>query len=60
MSHPIVACAADICASLKGVASVNPTFMSTEDKATALRELVRAEGQLAELRLRILASRPRR
>ncbi len=55
MTHPIVACAADIRASLKGVASVNPTFMSTQDKATALTDLVRAEGQLAELRLRILA-----
>ena len=55
MTHPIVACAADIRASLKGVASVNPTFMSTDDKATALGELVRAEAQLVELRLRVLA-----
>ena len=55
MIHPIVACAADIRASLKGVASVNPTFMSTDDKATALGELVRAEAQLVELRLRVLA-----
>ena len=55
MTHPIVACATDIRASLKGVASVNPTFMSTEDKAAALGELVRAEAQLVELRLRVLA-----
>ena len=55
MIHPIVACAADIRASLKGVASVNPTFMSTDDKAIALGELVRAEAQLVELRLRVLA-----
>ena len=55
MTHPIVACASDIRASLKGVASVNPTFMTTDDKATALAELVRAEAQLAELRLRVLA-----
>ncbi|MCY7402404.1 MAG: HNH endonuclease [Nocardioides sp.] len=55
MTHPIVACASDISASLKAVSSVNPTFMTTDDKATALCELVRAEGQLAELRLRILA-----
>ena len=55
MTHPIVACAADIRASLKAVASVNPTFMTCDDKATALTELVRAEGQLAELRLRVLA-----
>lgn len=54
MTHPIVACAADIAASLKGVGCVNPTFMTTADKATALVGLVRVEGQLAELRLRIL------
>jgi len=40
---------------LKSVATVNPTFMSTDDKAAALVGLGRAEGQLAELRLRILA-----
>ena len=55
MTHPIVACASDIRASLKGVASVNPTFMTTDDKAVALGELVRAEAQLVELRLRVLA-----
>ena len=55
MTHPIVACAADIRASLKGVATVNPTFMTCDDKAPALTELVRAEGQLVELRLRVLA-----
>ena len=55
MTHPIVLCASDIRASLKGVASVNPTFMTTDDKATALAELVRAEAQLVELRLRVLA-----
>ena len=53
--HPIVAAASDIRALLKSVAGVNPTFMSIDDKATALCELVRAEGQLAELRLRVLA-----
>ena len=55
VSHPIVAMASDIRPLLKGVAGVNPTFMSTDEKATALCELVRAEGQLAELRLRVLA-----
>jgi hypothetical protein len=53
--HPIVAAASDIRSLLKGVAGVNPTFMTTDEKATALGELVRAEGQLAELRLRVLA-----
>ena len=54
-THPIVAAASDVRSSLKAVADVNPTFMSTADKATALTELVRAEAQVAELRLRILA-----
>ena len=53
--HPIVAVASDIRSLLKGVAGVNPTFMSTDDKAMALTELVRASGQLDELRLRVLA-----
>src|SRR5215216_6468381 len=55
VSHPIVAAVSDVRTSLKSVAGVNPTFMSTDDKAVALTELVRAEGQLAELRLRLLA-----
>lgn len=52
--HPIVAAATDVRSTLKTVADVNPTFMTTADKAAALTELVRAESQLAELRLRIL------
>ena len=55
MTHPILAAVADIRASLKSAADANPTFMPTDDKALALSEVVRAEGQLAELRLRILA-----
>ena len=55
MTHPIVACATDLSGLLKGVAGVNPTFMSTEDKAAALRGLARVEAQVAELRLRVLA-----
>ncbi len=56
MSHPIITATANIRALLKGVAHANPTFMTTAQKATALRELVRAEAQLAELRLRVLAN----
>lgn len=55
MTHPIIAAASDVRSALKVVGDVNPTFMSTEEKAVALRELVAAEAQLAELRLRILA-----
>lgn len=54
MTHPIVACASDMSGLLKAVADVNPTFMSTEDKASALKGLARVEAQVAELRLRVL------
>ena len=55
MTHAVVAAVAEVRAVLKSVADSNPTFMSTDEKALALRELVRAEAQLAELRLRVLA-----
>ena len=55
VSHPIVVVASEVRALLKGVAGANPTFLTTAEKATALCELVRAEAQLAELRLRVLA-----
>ncbi len=55
VSHPVVAAVADVRARLKSVAGANPTFMGAGEKATALVELVAAEAQLAELRLRILA-----
>lgn len=55
MTHPIVAAACDVRSALKAVADANPAFMSTEEKAAALEALVAAEGQLAELRLRVLA-----
>src|SRR5687768_7631629 len=53
--HPIVAAVSEVRSSLKSVSGVNPSFMSTADKGVALAELVRAEAQVAELRLRILA-----
>ena len=42
VSHPIVAAATDVRARLKAVGQTNPTFMSTQEKADALRELVLA------------------
>ena len=53
MTHPIVVVPPT--SGPRSSRSVNPTFMSTDDKATALGELVRAEAQLVELRLRVLA-----
>ncbi len=55
MGHPILDAAATIDDALKATADANPTFMTAGDKAAALRELVRVESRLVELRLRILA-----
>ncbi len=55
MTHPILVATTLIDDALKAVADTNPTFMPTTDKATALKELVRIESRVAELRVRILA-----
>ncbi len=55
-THPLLACAAQMGAALKDVAGVEPMFMSAEEKRDALLELSRVAGQLAELRLRVLAA----
>ncbi|MEI2810873.1 MAG: DUF222 domain-containing protein [Nocardioides sp.] len=56
MPHPIIAAADSLAEVLKDVSTVNPTFMTVEEKASALRELVRVESQLVELRLRVMAA----
>lgn len=55
MSHPILAATGLIDEALKSVADTNPAFMPTTDKAEALRELVRLESRVVELRMRIMA-----
>lgn len=55
MTHPIVAAAGLVDDVLKAVVDTNPTFMSTDEKAHALRELVRLESRVTELRLRVMA-----
>jgi hypothetical protein len=55
MVHPISEAVVDVRAALKAVADANPSFMATGDKATALLEIGRAEAQLRELKLRVLA-----
>ncbi|HEX6150563.1 HNH endonuclease signature motif containing protein [Nocardioides sp.] len=55
-THPLLACAATMAAALKDVAGVEPVFMTTAEKQAALLELSRVTGQLAELRLRVLAT----
>jgi hypothetical protein len=53
--HPIIECAADLTASLKRAARVEPTFMTTPEKQSALVALTEARSQLDALTLRVLA-----
>ncbi len=55
MTHPVLTATTAVSAALKTVSDTNPVFMSPTDKATALTELARAEAQLTELRMRIMA-----
>jgi Domain of unknown function (DUF222) len=55
MAHLVLDAVRAVDEALKAVADVNPTFMTTADKADALRALSRADARLAELRLRVLA-----
>jgi hypothetical protein len=54
-THPVVACAEEIGVSLGRVASVEPGFMTSAEKAAALVELSVQAARLEELRLRVLA-----
>src|SRR5688500_11445624 len=54
-THPVLATVAALGAAVKDVADVDPVFMSTDDKAEALRGLTKVSSQLDELRLRVLA-----
>ncbi len=55
MTHPILTATSLIDEALTSVADTNPTFMLRVDKTEALKELVRIESRVAELRMRILA-----
>ncbi|WP_248579565.1 HNH endonuclease signature motif containing protein [Nocardioides sp. InS609-2] len=54
--HPVLACAAELEASLKSVTDVDPMFMTTTDQRDALLALTRVDAQLAALRLRLTAA----
>src|SRR5688572_3552688 len=54
--HPIIECASDISAAVKGVASVEPTFMVTAEKEAALVALIEARSRLDALTMRVLAA----
>ena len=47
--HPNIGCAADVQAGVKGVASVEPTFMSGREEQSALVALAEARSQLDAL-----------
>jgi len=53
--HPVLGCAARVREAVKDVAGVSPTFMTTPDKAAALRELAAAKTELEALWLSVLA-----
>ncbi len=54
--HPIIECADDLGAALKGVASVEPAFMTTADKQAALVALTEVRSQLDAVTARLLAA----
>ena len=54
--HPIIECADDLRAALKGAAAVEPVFMSGADKQSALVALTQARSQLDALMARVLAA----
>lgn len=54
--HPIIECASDISAALKAARSVEPAFMTTAEKESALVTLTEARSQLDALTARVLAA----
>ena len=54
--HPIIGCAADISAALKAARVVEPVFMTTGEKQSALVALTEARSQLDALTARVLAA----
>jgi len=55
-SHPVLRCADTIGTELDEVASVEPVFMTTREKQTALVELTRLSSRVESLKLRVLAA----
>jgi hypothetical protein len=54
--HPVRTCAQVIGSALDEVADVDPTYMTTTDKAASLLELTSLSARLEALRLRVLAT----
>jgi hypothetical protein len=56
LCHPILACVRDLETSLTSVAEMPADYLRTRDKEAALTEIAKVESELAELKLRILAT----
>lgn len=54
--HPLLACVSGIGALLDEVTAVDPGYMRTSEKESALRELARLTARLDSLRLRVVAA----
>jgi hypothetical protein len=54
--HPVLACVSGIDALLDEVGSVDPAYMRTTEKESALRDLSRLAARLDSLRLRVVAA----
>lgn len=54
-THPVLACAAEIEQSLKSVATVDPGFMTTDERREALLALDQLGDQVTALKLRVVA-----
>ena len=54
--HPVLTCASSLAVALGEVESVDPLFMTTADKQTALVDLAAVAARLDELRLRVLGA----
>ncbi len=54
--HPIIECADDLGAALKGVVSVEPAFMSVAEKQSALVRLTEVRSQLDALLARVVGA----
>jgi len=54
--HPVSVCAGAIESALKGVADVDPVFMTTAEKCLALESLTQLAGRVEALRMRVIAA----
>ena len=53
--HPVLGCVAEVAAAVKGVADVEPVFMSPAQKEAALARLTVASSMVEALRMRVIA-----